>query len=45
MAPASPAGGYAGLLRALTLIVLVTMLAGALYAAWISVLNFSRIGV
>jgi hypothetical protein len=45
MAPASPAGGHAGLLRILTIVVLVTMLGGVLYAAWISVVNFSRIGV
>lgn len=45
MAPAPPAGSYTTLLRTLTVIVLVTMLAGVLYAAWISLVNFSRIGV
>ena len=45
MASTPPAAGYAGLLRGLTLLVLAIMLAGVLYAAWISVSNFSRIGV
>lgn len=45
MEPASRSASHATLLRALAVLVLVTMLAGVLYAAWISLINFSRISV
>ena len=45
MASVLPGAGSTILLRVLTVIVLVTMLAGVLYATWISLINFSRIGV
>lgn len=45
MAAAPVAGGYTNLVRVLALVVLATMLGGVLYAAWISLINFSRIGV
>ncbi len=43
--PASRSAGYARLLRVLAALVLVLMASGVLYAAWISLINYSRIGV
>lgn len=45
MAAAPPTAEYTKLLRVLTVVVLAAMLVGVLYAAWISLINFSRIGV
>jgi hypothetical protein len=45
MMPASPSARYATLLRALAIVVLIVMATGMLYAVWISLINFNRIGV
>ncbi|MEO7272045.1 MAG: hypothetical protein ABI211_08570 [Vicinamibacterales bacterium] len=44
MTTESPAPGR-GLTRALCVVVLAVMIAAVLYAAWIGVINFSRIHV
>jgi hypothetical protein len=45
MAVVSPASRAHPLTRTLCLVIVLTMVAAVVYAAWISILNFSRIGV
>ena len=45
LTPSLPDSRHAGLLRALCIVVFVTMVLAAGYAAWISIANFGRIGV
>ena len=45
MSPDLPSVGDTALMRALCAIVVVIIIVAVLYAAWIGVSNFSRIGV
>ena len=45
MAVAAPASRAYPLTRTLCLVIVLIMAAAVLYAAWIAILNFSRIGV
>jgi hypothetical protein len=45
VAVVSPASRAQPLTRTLCLVIVLTMVAAVVYAAWIGILNFSRIGV
>ena len=45
MAVAAPTSRAYPLTRTLCLVIVLIMVAAVLYAAWIAILNFSRIGV
>jgi hypothetical protein len=45
VAVASPTSRSEALTRTLCVVIVVTMVAAVAYAAWISIVNFSRIGV